>query len=144
MNPARQPSSARLSWVRAAAVGGLLIGLFFMHGLTSEHGGHLPVSSESAHGAGIELMAPSGTGSVLADAPTIANPMLGGHGLGVMCLAILTIGLLGLLRTLGRRRQSHSRAIPRPTMATIAMAEVARGSPHHLRPTLSSLGISRT
>jgi len=140
----RRPSSARLSWVRGAAVCGLLVGLFFMHGLTSEHGGHLPVASESNHAANQNPMTPTGPGSAPVDAPKATNQMLGGHGLGVMCLAILTIGLLGLVRTQGRKGQLHSSAQPRSASTVSEMAEVARGSPHYLKPTLSSLGISRT
>lgn len=150
MDPRRRPPTARLSWVRAVAACGLLVGLFFMHGLTTEHGGQLPVVSADGHATGLgpmppDAMMPNAEDGANVDSPKTTDPMLDGHGLAVMCLAVLSLGLVGLLRARGHRAHIWSGVLARRVArVAVAMAEVARGSPHYLRPTLSSLGISRT
>lgn len=144
MRSRRQPSALRLC-VRAIAVCGLLVGLFFMHVLTSEHGGQLPAAGGAGHGSSaVADMASTHPGvEQVRGAPAAKYESLGNHGLGVMCLAILTIGLIALLRR-SRGRRFRAIAQARRTQAFTAMAGLARGSPEYLRPTPGSLGISRT
>lgn len=126
---------------RLLAVLALLLGLLAMHGLVGGH--HAPLAAVTASAALGQppdaAAAPAGQHGHAAPHTATASPAslsslaagcpdCAGHGLAVLCLAVLSAGLTLLVGLLARRARAAGLAALRPA------ALLRGGPPLHLRP----------